>query len=101
MANNIEITHDTNRLRNDMSRINDAVIKVENEYRKMNSEILQLTSMWSGPAKDAFALQYRFDQMILMRTIHCLKKYSADLETICKRYEKADVDVADEIGKLR
>lgn len=98
---NVGITFDTNRLRNDIRRIEEAVSRLETENTKMTADITELTTMWSGPAKDEFLLQFTLDRMLLNRTILYLKKYSKDLTDICTYYEQADNDAAAEIAQLR
>ena len=104
MANtgyNTDMTHNTNRLRNDLRRIEEEVAKLEAEKTKMITEITSLSAMWEGPAKNAFEIQFKFDQMILGMTISRLKKYCNEIKDICTTYEKADSDVAAEIAQLR
>ena len=99
MADYIEI--DTAALDRDRRAIQSELSRVRSEIDQLKEKMVNLGTMWDGPAHDAFMAQFYADYEFIQEFENEIEKYIETMEYALKEYQKCDDSVQQAIASIR
>ena len=90
-----EIEINTDSLGRDIESLRGALDTIRKDKNRMVEEISQLSTMWKGPANQAFVKQFSLDCISFDNLIQTIEEMIRAMENAKKEYEKCDRKVID------
>lgn len=96
-----EIEINTDSLGRDIESLRSALDSVKKDKNKMVEEITQLSTMWKGPANEAFIRQFSSDCVSFDNLIQTIEEMIRAMENAKKEYVSCDKRVYDIVKTVR
>ena len=99
MADYIEI--DTAALERDRQTIQSELDRVRTGINQLKDKMVNLGSMWEGPAHNAFMAQFNADYEFIQEFENEIEKYIGTMEYAQREYQKCESQVQQTIASIR
>lgn len=81
---------DTNNLRKDVNTLRQYLQVVEQTHAELRDKMTEVSSMWEGPAKEAFHHQFKNDCAELIEVCKQLREVLESMDAAAKEYDSCD-----------
>lgn len=95
------IVIDTDQLDKDIRDITDELDRMNTKAQRLYDAVMELNSMWTGPANAALVDQFTKDRQVLLDYLTFITQYIRELETARTDYNNCDSWVRSTIAAIR
>lgn len=81
---------DTDNLRKDISTLRQYLRLIEKVHAELRDKMTEVSSMWEGPAKEAFHQQFRNDCAELIESCKQIREVLESMDAAAKEYDSCD-----------
>ncbi len=92
---------DTDYLRQTVNDLRQYLQVLKNTHAELRDKMTEISSMWEGPAKDAFHLQFKTDCTELVEVCKQIEDILKSMEHAVKEYDACDDKVRSIIDAIR
>ncbi len=92
---------DTDILRKDISRLRQYLRAIEHIHAELRDKMTEVSSMWEGPAKEAFHQQFRDDCAELIEACKQINEVLESMDAAAKEYDSCDSRIKSIIGAIQ
>lgn len=96
----VQIEVDTDLMQRDIRMLEAKRDSLRKSFSIMTNELLDLSSKWEGPAKEAFMAQLSIDMQFIDEVMQCLTDTIDDLTYAKDEYDRCDREVATIVASL-
>ncbi|MBR0091356.1 MAG: hypothetical protein IJP92_06635 [Lachnospiraceae bacterium] len=97
----MELANELELFKRDIGVIAEINTRITGYYKRLFTEILELNTMWEGPAHSAYEQSFINDSLIVEDALRFLELFYRDMEMVSRESAKCEAGVADVIAAIK